>query len=82
MNAVMEIMLSSVAQLSQPQYGAAQRMLYTESGIVAVEGPVSAERIRQFSMCEGLGKFRRPKEQHLALMDIANLPEGLVYIAH
>ncbi len=78
----MKIMSSSVAQLSHPQQGIAQRILYTEYGVVAVEGPVTAERISEFSMCEGLVKFRRPREQHLALMDIANLPEGLVYIAH
>ncbi len=81
-NTVMETMLSSVAELNQPQQVAVQRILCTDCGIVVVEGPVTAERIRQFSICDGLSKFRRPREQHLALMDIANLPEGLVYIAH
>lgn len=78
----MEIASRTVAQLSHPEHGISERILYTDCGIVVVEGPVTAERIGRFSMCEGLGKFRRPKEQHLALMDIANLPEGLVYIAH
>ena len=78
----METMNRLAALLSHPQHGVAQRMLYTDCGLVTVEGPVTAERISQFSMCEGLIKFRKPREQHLALMDIANLPEGLVYIAH
>lgn len=78
----MEIASRTVAQLSHPEHGVSERILFTDCGIVAVEGPVTAERIGQFSICEGLGKFRRPKEQHLALMDIANFPEGLVYIAH
>lgn len=58
------------------------RTLYTDRGVVYVEGPVSPERIRQFTMCSGLCKFRQPREQHLALADIASLPEGLVFIAH
>lgn len=59
-----------------------ERSLFTERGIITVEGPVAPARIRQFSFCTGLCKFRQPKEQHLALIDIANLSEGLVYIAH
>lgn len=59
-----------------------ERILYTDRGMVIVEGPVTSQRIRQFTMCDGLSKFRQPKEQHLALMDIADLPEGQVYIAH
>ncbi|MDW7649978.1 MAG: N-acetyltransferase [Bacillota bacterium] len=65
----------------QAQHTSAVRMAYTDRGVVTVEGPVSASRIQQFAFCEGLCKFRQPSEQHLALMDISNLPEGLVYIA-
>lgn len=59
-----------------------ERILSTDQGVVFIEGPVSSERIREFTMCNGLCKFRQPREQHLALADIANLPEGLVFIAH
>lgn len=65
-----------------PRPGISERVRYTDRGIVSIEGPVAADRIKQFSMCEGLCKFRQPKEQHLALMDIANLSEGKVYIAY
>lgn len=64
------------------QYTPVKREVFTAHGIVSVEGPVSSERIKQFTLCEGLCKFRQPKEQHLALMDISNLPEGQVYIAY
>lgn len=77
----MEFMNRQVTQPNTPGH-IVERMLTTDRGLIVVEGPVSAKRIGQFTMCEGLCKFRRPTEQHLALMDIANLPEGQIYIAH
>lgn len=78
----METLSRQVSQFNHTQPGVSERLLYTDRGIIAVEGPVTPQRIRQFGMCNGLCKFRQPKEQQLALMDIANLPEGLVYIAY
>lgn len=78
----METMNRAIAQFNHLQHDISERLLSTDRGVVVVEGPVAAERIKQFSICEGLCKFRQPKEQHLALMDIANLSEGQVYIAY
>lgn len=58
-----------------------ERTLHSDRGTITLRGPLSAEAIDRFVMCEGLTKFRQPREQHAALMDIANLPEGQVYIA-
>jgi acetoin utilization protein AcuA len=77
----MEAMNRQVTELNRPQTGVSERILYTERGVVIVEGPVSSQRIKQFSMSEGLCKFRQPNQQQLALMDIAALPEGQVYLA-
>ena len=58
------------------------RQLFTDAGIITVEGPVSSESLSQFSICDGLCHFRQSREQFQALKDIANLPEGLVFVAH
>ncbi|GLI09481.1 acetoin utilization protein AcuA [Paenibacillus tyrfis] len=46
-----------------------------------VEGPVSAERLQGLRMHPELKGFRRPEEQHEALMGIAALPEGRIVVA-
>ncbi len=56
--------------------------LTTDKGTVNIEGSVSRARLELMEIDEGLGNFRSPRRQKEALMDIANLPEGLVYIAH
>jgi len=55
--------------------------LTTDKGTVYLEGPVSRTRLESMEIDEGLGNFRSPRRQKEALMDIADLPEGLVYIA-
>ena len=45
-----------------------------------VEGPVSSETLSQLTLHEDLDAFRRPKEQHQALIEIAALPEGRIII--
>ncbi|MCW3491021.1 N-acetyltransferase [Dethiobacter alkaliphilus] len=65
----------------QVQHDISERTLYTERGTINLMGPVSAQSINRFVMCVGLAKFRQPQQQHQALMDIANLPEGQVFIA-
>jgi acetoin utilization protein AcuA len=58
-----------------------QRIIDTVHGTVYVEGPVAPGYLRDCTMCSGLDKFRQPHDQHLALIDISGLSEGLVYIA-
>lgn len=45
-----------------------------------VEGPISAETLSQLTLHADLDAFRRPKEQHQALIEIADLPEGRIII--
>lgn len=49
---------------------------------IYVEGPVSADQLRSFQMHKQLDAFRKPKEQFDALVDISELPEGRIIIAH
>jgi acetoin utilization protein AcuA len=46
-----------------------------------IEGPVSAETLIGLTMHSQLDAFRRPKEQHEALVEIARLPEGRIILA-
>lgn len=46
-----------------------------------VEGPVLSENLARLNMHPDLDAFRRPEDQHKALMEIADLPEGRIIIA-
>ncbi|NGZ74381.1 GNAT family N-acetyltransferase [Saccharibacillus alkalitolerans] len=46
-----------------------------------VEGPVPPERLKELSLHPQLDAFRRPEEQHEALVEIAELPEGRIVAA-
>ncbi len=48
---------------------------------VVVEGPVPVERLRKLTMNDQLKNFRSPSEQKKALIEIAGLPEGMIFIA-
>nr|WP_276563297.1 GNAT family N-acetyltransferase [Paenibacillus apiarius] len=52
-----------------------------EERVVVVEGPIKPETLRTLSMHADLNAFRRPQEQHQALVEIAELPEGRIIIA-
>lgn len=60
-------------------YNAAQ--VDTSKGKVIIEGPVTPERLSSYHFHEDLVAFRRPAEQHKALIGIAKLPEGRIIIA-
>jgi acetoin utilization protein AcuA len=49
--------------------------------LIIVEGPVPVEILRQYSLHSELNAFRRPQEQYLALIEIADLAEGRILIA-
>ncbi len=53
----------------------------TPAGKLIIEGPVPAETLAQYSFHEGLVAFRQPDQQHQALIEIAQLPEGRIIIA-
>jgi acetoin utilization protein AcuA len=46
-----------------------------------VEGPVSPETLSERTFHPKLDAFRRPKDQHQALVEIAGLPEGRIILA-
>lgn len=49
---------------------------------ILIEGPLPPERLQQMELDVTLDAFRRPKEQHEALVEIAGLPEGRIIAAH
>ncbi|MEK0313151.1 GNAT family N-acetyltransferase [Cohnella sp. 56] len=51
------------------------------AGPIIVEGPVPPERLREWRLHDTLDAFRRPREQHEALVEIAELPEGRIIVA-
>lgn len=48
---------------------------------IVVEGPLSSGQFSPYSMHPELDAFRRPKDQLVALLEIAELPEGRIMIA-
>lgn len=50
-------------------------------GELVIEGPLPAEELARLTMHPDLDAFRRPKEQHEALVEIAALPEGRIIVA-
>jgi acetoin utilization protein AcuA len=50
-------------------------------GPLVVEGPIPPERLRTYALHRELDAFRRPAEQHAALVEIAELPEGRIVAA-
>lgn len=58
-----------------------QEIIQRDDVILHLEGPVSPEQIKQLRMHPGLSAFRRPVEQHEALVEIAGLPEGRIILA-
>ncbi|MFD0587954.1 GNAT family N-acetyltransferase [Paenibacillus sp. GCM10027627] len=48
---------------------------------LVIEGPVPASRLSEYVMHPKLDAFRRPAEQHGALVEIADLEEGRIILA-
>ncbi|GGF87330.1 GNAT family N-acetyltransferase [Paenibacillus aceti] len=48
---------------------------------IVIEGPVSPSHLQTLQMHPELDAFRRPKDQHEALIEIAGLPEGRIILA-
>lgn len=55
--------------------------LKTPHGALIIEGPISGETLASLEFHEDLVAFRTPKQQHMALIEIADLPEGRIIIA-
>jgi acetoin utilization protein AcuA len=52
-----------------------------EDEFILLAGPISPEQVGSYTMHPGLHAFRRPKDQHEALIEIAGLPEGRIVAA-
>ncbi|MNI09232.1 Acetoin utilization protein AcuA [compost metagenome] len=53
----------------------------TNGSDIVIEGPVPSSSIRDLKMHPQLDAFRRPNEQHEALVEITELPEGRIILA-
>ncbi|MFC4409763.1 GNAT family N-acetyltransferase [Chungangia koreensis] len=56
-------------------------VLNTVHGNLVIEGPVSAEDLSGLHFHKDLTSFRQPDQQHRAIVEIADLPEGRILIA-
>ncbi|MEH7379580.1 GNAT family N-acetyltransferase [Bacillus sp. JJ1533] len=55
--------------------------LKTPHGTLIIEGPITGETLASYEFHDGLVAFRTPNQQHKALIEIADLPEGRIIIA-
>lgn len=46
-----------------------------------IEGPITGSELASYRFDEGLKAFRIPEQQHKALVEIADLPEGRIIVA-
>jgi acetoin utilization protein AcuA len=58
-----------------------QKELSTTNGTLIIEGPVSSDVLKYYSLHKDLTAFRPAEKQHIALIEIADLPEGRIIIA-
>lgn len=52
-----------------------------KNGNIIIEGPISSKDLASLDFHEDLVAFRPPAQQHKALVEIADLPEGRILIA-
>lgn len=55
--------------------------LKTEHGLLILEGPIPGKELSELGFHEDLVAFRQPAQQHKAIIEIADLPEGRILIA-
>ncbi|TLS39087.1 GNAT family N-acetyltransferase [Pseudalkalibacillus caeni] len=55
--------------------------LKTPHGNLIIEGPISQDRLSNYTLHKDLVAFRPPEQQHKALVGIAGLPEGRIIVA-
>ena len=55
--------------------------LETKHGPLMIEGPVPSKELKALEFHEDLVAFRQPAQQHKAITEIADLPEGRILIA-
>lgn len=55
--------------------------LETQHGTLIIEGPIPGKELNELNFHEDLVAFRPPAQQHKAISEIADLPEGRILIA-
>ena len=55
--------------------------LETKHGFLIIEGPLPGKELSELEFHEDLVAFRPPAQQHKAIVEIADLPEGRILIA-
>lgn len=55
--------------------------LETQHGTLVIEGPIPGNEVSKLDFHEDLVAFRPPAQQHKAISEIADLPEGRILIA-
>lgn len=55
--------------------------LETQHGTLIIEGPIPGKELSEMDFHEDLVAFRPPAQQHKAISEIADLPEGRILIA-
>lgn len=55
--------------------------LETQHGTLIIEGPIPGKELSELGFHEDLVAFRPPAQQHKAISEIADLPEGRILIA-
>ncbi len=58
-----------------------RKELFMTEGLLIIEGPISSNSLLEFAFHEDLTSFRPSVQQHKALIEIAELPEGRIIIA-
>ena len=53
----------------------------TPHGSLIIEGPILGHKLASYEFHKDLVAFRTPEQQHKALIEIADLPEGRILIA-
>lgn len=58
-----------------------ERVLHVGGAVVRVEGPVRPDVLKKLRLHEDMNTFREPAKQHAALVEIAALEQGRIYVA-
>ncbi len=66
--------------LNRPGFDSINSRHITALGHLQVRGPVSAEQLSRYHLDEGLNCFRPSAKQHSALIELAEQPDGLIFI--
>ena len=68
-------------EFQKPHFDTISKVFSTMLGRMHIRGPVSPERMKDYHFSEGLCCFRPHSLQHKSLIELADEPDGLVFVA-